>query len=120
MTDYYKSSFWIELEEDGYIEGLNTTFWYQRGSDGTTSQCTGTTLFAAAHQKVFMGTTRDYLAGNPRISFTVKGKIGGRLSTLGRGGDYGFADLFRNNTNLVDASELNFSNLEVGEYCFES
>ena len=34
--------------------------------------------------------------------------------------NYGFVGLFKDSTNLVDASKLDLSNLKVGDYCFKN
>ena len=107
-TEQLKSSYvWIEFEningeirsirDEGIIYSFNGVEWNKvvNGYGNVTIEMNNNKI-------VYLANTQDTTTNTKFSVFTSKAKIGGKLSTITKN----YAELFRNNENLTDASEL--------------
>ena len=113
-SELNKKYLWIELEEDGEVTGL--TDYNNYSYDGLEWTTCTSPLSVEGNRKVYIKTT-TYSSVDQTIGFSVKGKVGGDLSSFDKL-DYGFESLFENNTNLTDANELIFPWDTLKNGCF--
>lgn len=115
LEELNKKYLWIELEEDGEITGLSNFNKYSYdGLDWVT--CTSP-LSIEGNRRAYIKTSA-YSSTDQTIGFSVKGKVGGDLSSFDTL-ENGFNGLFENNTNLTDASELIFPWDTLVDDCFK-
>ena len=122
--------FWVKLESDGEISGIkintieysfNQTNWSSFTANGSISVPANTYVWFRNTSNIFNHNTSFY-ADASSFLFSVKGSVGGDLSSLGGMMEYNFTYLFANgygwNTKLVDASQLILPWDRVANRCF--
>lgn len=122
--------FWVKLESDGEISGIkintieysfNQTNWSSFTANGSISVPANTYVWFRNTSNIFNHNTSGFSSASSFL-FSVKGSVGGDLSSLGSMMDYNFQYLFANgaswNTKLVDASQLILPWDVLGERCF--
>ena len=123
-TEFLNRYLWIILEEDGVISGFNGGGDLEYSFDQQTWKSVSSSINAPANTYVWLRNNVETLQygqsvyGINLIRFSVRGNIGGNLSSMGSMMEMNFDSLFNGNTNLIDASKLILPWGELAKRCF--